>query len=82
MDLKSAALESELSQAGGEGVVCLSDWIAQLGTQVAGAPDLEEFVSLLVIYIEKKEGIDLVLGRVGVYFECDLVVSAIATPLE
>lgn len=45
LDLKAAALESELSQAGGEGGVSLSDRIAQLGAQVVGAPDLEELVS-------------------------------------
>lgn len=82
LDLERAALERELSQAGGEGGICLSDWIAQLGAQVAGAPDLEEFVSLLVVYIEEKERVDLVLGRIGVNFECYFVVSAIATPLK
>lgn len=82
LDLEGAALESELSQAGREGGVCLSDGIAQLRAQVAGAPDLEEFVSLLVLYVEEKEGVDLVLGRVGVKFERYFVVAAIATPLK
>lgn len=82
MDLERAALESELSQARREGGESLGDWIAQLGAQVAGAPDLEEFVSLLVVYIEEKEGVDLVLGRVRVNFECYLVVPAITTPLK
>lgn len=82
MDLERAALEIELTQARGEGGVSLSDWIAQLGAQVASAPDLEEFISLLVVYIEEKEGVDLVLGREGVKFECYFVVPAITTPLK
>lgn len=82
LDLERAVLEIELSQARGNGGVCLSDWIAQLGAQVAGTPDLEEFVSFLVVYIEEKEGVDLVLGRVGVNFECYFVIPAITTPLK
>ena len=82
MNLEYAALERKLSQAGGEGGVCLSDWIAQLRAQVAGTPDLEEFVSLLVVYIKEKERVHLVLGRVGVNFECYFVVPTITTPLK
>ena len=61
---------------------CMSERLDQLGAQVAGAPDLEEFVSLLVVYIQEKERVDLVLSRVGVNFECYFVVPTIATLLK
>ena len=60
----------------------MSERLDQLGAQVAGAPDLEEFVSLLVVYIEEKERVNLVLSRVGVNFECYFVVPTIATLLK